>query len=62
MKDSRQVRSEYQSFVDAYGKIAEASVQPEEDRKRLTKSNPEGTPRNLGSNLSWIFLAVDRNS
>ena len=45
MKDSRQVRSEYQSFVDAYGKIAEASVQPEEDRKRLTKGNPEGTPR-----------------
>jgi len=45
MKDSRQVRSEYQSFVDAYGKIVEASVQPEEDRKRLTKSNPEGTPR-----------------
>ena len=44
MKDSRQVRSEYQSFVDAYGKITEASVQPEEDRKRLTKSNPEGTP------------------
>ena len=45
MKDSKQVRSEYQSFVDAYGQIAEASVQPEEDRKRLTKSNPEGTPR-----------------
>ena len=45
MKDSRQVRSEYQSFVDAYGKIVEASVQPEEDRKRLTKGNPEGTPR-----------------
>ena len=45
MKDSRQVRSEYQSFVDAYSKIAEASVQPEEDRKRLTKGNPEGTPR-----------------
>ena len=44
MKDSKQVRSEYQSFVDAYGQIAEASVQPEEDRKRLTKSNPEGTP------------------
>ena len=45
MKDSKQVRSEHQSFVDAYGQIAEASVQPEEDRKRLTKSNPEGTPR-----------------
>ena len=44
MKDSKQVRSEHQSFVDAYGQIAEASVQPEEDRKRLTKSNPEGTP------------------
>ena len=45
MKDSKQVRSEHQSFVDAYGQIAEASVQPEEDRKRLTKSNPAGTPR-----------------
>jgi len=46
MKDSRQVRSEHQSFVDAYREIAEAAMpEPEETRKRLTKSNPEGTPR-----------------
>ena len=46
MKDSRQVRSEYQSFVDAYGKIAEASVpEPEKERLKNTKSNPAGEPQ-----------------
>ena len=46
MKDSKQVRSEYQSFVDAYGKIAEASVpEPEKERLKNTKSNPAGEPQ-----------------
>lgn len=46
MKDSKQVRSEYQSFVDAYGKIAEASVpEPEKERLKNTKSNPAGEPK-----------------
>ena len=46
MKDSKEVRSEYQSFVDAYGKIAEASVpEPEKERLKNTKSNPPGEPQ-----------------
>ena len=46
MKDSKEVRSEYQSFVDAYGKIAEASVpEPEKERLKNTKSNPAGEPQ-----------------
>jgi hypothetical protein len=46
MKDSKQVRSEYQSFVDAYGKIAEASVpEPEKERLKNTKSNTAGEPQ-----------------